>query len=191
MLMEQAVQEAQAQGKIETVILRPCWFYGPDQPARQTTFFKMIQNGKAPIIGDGGNLRSMVYIDNLVQALLLSSYVPAASGQAYWIADRRPYSMMEITDTVERLMEQEFKLPVSRKRLRLPGFACTMAGWGDSLIQAAGLYQQKVHVLSEMDKTIACSIDKAARELGYLPDIELEEGMRRSLAWCIESGMLA
>ena len=41
---------------------------------------------------------------------------------------------------------------------------------------------QKIHVLSEMNKTIACSIEKAGRELGYDPQIELEEGMRRSLA---------
>jgi nucleoside-diphosphate-sugar epimerase len=52
-----------------------------------------------------------------------------------------------------------------------------------------GLYHQKIHVLSEMNKTIACSIDKARRELGYAPVVELEEGMRRSLAWCLAEGI--
>jgi nucleoside-diphosphate-sugar epimerase len=64
MLMEKVVKEYQDRGEIETVILRPVWFYGPDQPVRQTTFFRMIKNGGAPILGDGNNLRSMVYIDN-------------------------------------------------------------------------------------------------------------------------------
>ncbi len=40
-----------------------------------------------------------------------------------------------------------------------------------------------------MNKTIACSIAKAEKELGYRPAIELEEGMRRSLAWCLRHGM--
>ena len=40
-----------------------------------------------------------------------------------------------------------------------------------------------------MNKTIACSIAKAEQELGYRPAIELEEGMRRSLAWCISHGL--
>lgn len=71
MLMEQVVHEYQARGKLETVILRPTWFYGPNQPERQTTFFRMIKNGMSPIAGDGENLRSMVYIDNLCQAMLL------------------------------------------------------------------------------------------------------------------------
>lgn len=60
------------------------------------------------------------------------------------------------------------------------------AAWlADALVQKLGLYQQKIHVLSEMNKTIACSVEKARQELGYTPTIDLEEGMRRSLAWCL------
>jgi nucleoside-diphosphate-sugar epimerase len=44
-------------------------------------------------------------------------------------------------------------------------------------------------VLSEMDKNISCSIDKARRELGYEPKIALREGMRRSIRWCLDQGM--
>lgn len=188
MLMERVVHEYLARGCLETVILRPTWFYGPCQPERQTTFFRMIKNGKSPIVGDGENLRSLVYIDNLCQALLLSESNPRVSGQTYWVADRRPYSMNEIVDTIERLMEEEFGLKVAHKRLKLPYVVSEIAQLSDALIQKAGLYQQKIHVLSEMNKTIACSIEKAQRELGYEPRIELEEGMRRSLAWCVEQG---
>src|SRR5208337_607899 len=46
MMMELAVKEVEARGKLETVIVRPPWFYGPDQPARQTQFFSMIRQGK-------------------------------------------------------------------------------------------------------------------------------------------------
>jgi nucleoside-diphosphate-sugar epimerase len=58
----------------------------------------------------------------------------------------------------------------------------------DATLQRAGLYNQKIHVLSEMNKTIACSVEKARGELGYRPGVELREGMRRSIAWCIENG---
>jgi nucleoside-diphosphate-sugar epimerase len=189
MLMEQVVKEYQARGRLETVIARPTWFYGPDQPERQTTFFRMIRRGGAPIVGDGENLRSMVYIDNVCQALLLCENAPAANGQTYWVADSRPYSMNEIVATVERLMEDEFGLVVAHKRLRLPSVAGEVAWLADALIQGIGLYQQKIHVLSEMNKTIACSIEKAQRELGYMPTVDLEEGMRRSLAWCLAEGI--
>jgi nucleoside-diphosphate-sugar epimerase len=87
MLAEQAVKAA---GDLETVIIRPPWFYGPNQPARQTTFFTMIRTGKVPLVGSGENRRSMAYVDNICQGLLLCESVPAARGQTYWIADRRP-----------------------------------------------------------------------------------------------------
>ena len=104
MIMELAVREFERRGLIETVIIRPPWFYGPNQPPRQTLFFKLIRDGKFPMVGDGNNLRSMSYIDNLVQGLLLAESVPAARGQTYWIADERPYSMNEIVGTVRTLL---------------------------------------------------------------------------------------
>ena len=57
------------------------------------------------------------------------------------------------------------------------------------MLQSVGLYHQKFHVLGEMDKTIACSIAKAAEELGYAPKVALEEGMRRSIHWILERGV--
>ncbi|MCS7336713.1 MAG: NAD(P)-dependent oxidoreductase [Verrucomicrobiae bacterium] len=187
MQMEQLVKRYSA--RLETVIIRAPWFYGPNQPARQTLFFKLIRTGKVPVVGTGDNLRSMVYIDNLCQGLLLAAASEAAAGQTYWIADSRPYTMNEIIDTVERILETEFGIKCAHKRVRLPGFVSTLAYVADACIQTLGLYNQKIHVLSEMNKTIACSIAKAARELGYKPKIELEEGMRRSLQWCINRGI--
>jgi nucleoside-diphosphate-sugar epimerase len=189
MLMELAVHRFQQAGRLEAVILRPPWFYGPNQPPRQSLFFRMIREGKAPIVGPGTNLRSMAYVDNICQALVLAAAVPAANGQTYWIADRRPYPMNEIVDTVERLLETEFGKTCAHKRLRLPGFASSFAYLADRTLQGLGLYHQKIHVLSEMNKTIACSIRKAESELGYSPKVDLEEGMRRSLAWCVERGI--
>ena len=187
MRMELAIKERQ--GKIETVIIRPPWFYGPNQPPRQTLFFQMIRDGKGPIVGNGENLRSMSYIENLCQGLLLAARVPEAKGRTYWIADRRPYSMNEIIDTVERLLETEFGQKCAHKRLRLPGFASEIALLADATLQALGVYHQKIHVLSEMNKTIACSVALAEKELGYRPAVALEEGMRRSLAWCAKQGI--
>jgi nucleoside-diphosphate-sugar epimerase len=189
MQMELQIKQLEAAGKIETVIVRPPWFYGPNQPPRQVLFFSMIRSGKVPIVGSGNNLRSMVYTDNLCAGLVLAGFVEKARGEIYWIADRRPYSMNEIVDTVERLLEKEFKFTVAHKRVRLPGVASEVAMLADATLQGLGLYNQKIHVLSEMNKTIACSITKAEKELGYQPKIALEEGMRRSLAWCIEQGI--
>lgn len=190
MLMEQRVRETFERGDLETVVVRPPWFYGPYQPPRQTLFFEMIRDGRAPIVGGGNNRRSMAYIDNLCQGLLLAGAVQSAAGQTYWIADERPYTMNEVIDTVERLLEDELGIPCAHGRMRLPSLASGVAYLVDGALQSVGLYHQKVHVLSEMNKTIACSVEKAKRELGYAPEVALEEGMHRSLRWCVEQGLL-
>src|ERR1700722_3334307 len=187
MKMELAVKERQ--GKIETVIIRTPWFYGPNQPPRQTLFFQMVRDGKGPIVGSGNNLRSMSYTENLSQGLILAAINPKASGQVYWIADKRPYSMNEVIDTIERLLENEFGQKCTHKRMRLPGFSSEIALMAGATLRAAGMYNQKIHVLSEMNKTIACSVTRAEKELGYKPTVALEEGMRRSMKWCREQGI--
>jgi nucleoside-diphosphate-sugar epimerase len=187
MLAEQAVRAADAEG-LETVVIRPPWFYGPGQPPRQALFFTMIKDGKAPIVGPGDNRRSMAYVDNICQGLLLCERVEKARGNVYWIADRRPYPMAEIVDTIERVLERDFQVKCSHKRMRLPGLASEVAWLVDKVLQSVGLYHQKIHVLSEMNKTIACTIAKAERELGYDPKVDLEEGMRRSIRWMLDNG---
>ena len=186
MEMELAVRERA--DTIEAVLIRAPWFYGPNQPPRQTLFFQMVRDGKGPIVGNGNNLRSMAYVDNLCQGLILAAIHERAAGQVYWIADKRPYSMNEIMDTIERLLEKEFGHTCKHKRMKLPGFASEVAWFADKTLQALGIYHQKIHVLSEMNKTIACSVTRAEKELSYKPTIALEEGMRRSLRWCAENG---
>jgi nucleoside-diphosphate-sugar epimerase len=188
MLMEEAVLAANEPGRFETVIVRPPWYYGPHQPPRQTLFFKMVRRGGVPMFGSGENRRSMAYTGNVVDAMLLAATVPAAAGQAYWVGDARPYPMREIVGTIERLLAKEFGRPCKGRQMKLPHAAAATARMVDAAMQRVGMYQQKIHVLGEMDETIACSVDKAQRELGYAPAIALEEGMRRSIRWCLDAG---
>jgi nucleoside-diphosphate-sugar epimerase len=185
-----AEQVVRAVTDFEFVIIRPPWFYGPGQPPRQSLFFAMIRDGKMPIVGSGDNRRSMAYVDNICQGLLLCDRVARAAGNIYWIADRKPYTMTEIVATIEQVLERDFSISVAHRTRRLPGFASSVAYGIDALTQALGIYLQKIHVLSEMNKTIACTIAKAEAELGYDPKIALEEGMRRSIAWVLERGPL-
>jgi nucleoside-diphosphate-sugar epimerase len=180
---EWLVKDAHAAGRIEAVIVRPCWFYGPNQPQRQTRFLSMIKSGKPVVFGRGDNLRSLSYVDNAVQGLVLADAVESAAGKTYWIADRRPYSFIEILETVAKLLE------VDIRPIYLPRFGSDLARFVDALVQQTGLYNQEVHVAGELAESIAVSIEAARRDLGYEPQMALEEGMRRSIAWCRERGI--
>jgi nucleoside-diphosphate-sugar epimerase len=181
---EQIIKQFYKSGEIETVILRPCWFYGPNQPLRQTKFFRMIKKGNPFVFGHGYNLRSLSYVDNTVHALLLAEKAEVANGQTYWIADRKPYTQIEIYETIAKLLGVRNFSPRF-----VPNIISNFCMLGDSVIQAFGLYSSYLHVAGEMIRNIACSIEKAEAELGYKPSIELEEGMRRSIEWCREQNI--
>ncbi len=191
MKMEQALLRKIADGTSpECVILRPPWFYGPGQPPRQTLFFTMIKKGKFPLMGTGENKRSMGYVDSLAQGILLAAAHPDATGETFWLADRRPYSMNEIISTVRAVLREDFGMTVSGNTLRVPSVVADVARLCDGALQGIGLYHQKIHVLSEMNLTITCDIEKAERILGYDPQIELREGMRRSIEWCLANDLV-
>ena len=183
-LAELAVKEYAESYNLNATILRPCWYYGPSQPDRQTRFMKMIKSGKPMIFGDGLNVRSMTYISNLIDAMLLADSNPKSSGQTFWIADERPYPTLEIISTIADLLDVEIKprfIPdtISKTFESLDGFLTKL-----------GKYSPEVHVAGEMRKDIACSIEKAKRILGYSPKVSLREGMRESIEWCRENEKL-
>jgi len=167
------------EGKLEVVIIRPCWFYGPGngQPERQLRFFRMIHRGNPIMFGSGHNYRSMSYLDNTIQGMLLAEKTPEANGQIYWIADEKPYETIEIYGTIAKIFGTKLK---PRK---IPGISSFFFRQIDRLFQAVGKYQTEFHVAGEMNCDIACDISKAKRELGYNPEVDLEEGMRRSIDW--------
>jgi nucleoside-diphosphate-sugar epimerase len=187
---EQLVKQAYDRGDLGTVTVRAPWFYGPYQPPRQSRFFSAIRRGRFPMVGDGSQKRSMVYTGNLVQGLLRAEVADKAPGNAYWVADAGPYELREIIATVRRALAAEGLAVSGPERVPLPRVAARAAERADALLQGRGRYSQVLHVLGELNHTIACDITRAREELGYDPTVGLEEGMRASIRWCLEHGEL-
>lgn len=130
----------------------------------------------------------MGYTDNLAQGILLAAVHERAAGDIFWLADETPYTMNEIIEVVGMVLHEDFGMTVKPNPFRLPDIVGGAATILDATLQYAGIYHQKIHVLSEMNKTIACDITKARKVLGYAPKIALREGMQRSVDWCVKNG---
>lgn len=189
MLMEKDLLALAKNSTTDISIIRAPWFYGPDQPIRQTEFFRMIKNGVFPIIGNGKNKRSMGYVDNLSAGIMLLAQKERTNGAVYWLADEEPYSMETIINTVKTSLSEDFGIKVVDRQIKVPGQISDVARLADFMLQGIGLYHQKIHVLSEMNLTIACSIKKAQQDLNYAPKIALRDGMRRSIEWCLSQNI--
>ena len=188
MLAERAVWESACSGGPPSVVIRPSPYYGPNQPESQAEFVRRVRTGRATIVGTGENRRSLAYVDNVCQGLLLAEAVERARGQTYWIADARPYAVTEIVDTVELVLARDFGIQVAGGRRWLPGWLSDIAWLADKAVQGVGVYSRRIHEMAEASRTIACRVRKACEELGYQPRVELEEGIRRSVRWMVDHG---
>jgi nucleoside-diphosphate-sugar epimerase len=176
---------AARQGELETVILRAPQFYGPNPPSVEARRFRRLLAGGTIFAGPGGNPRSMVFVDNVCQAVLLAAGRRRAAGQLYWIADRATPSVGEIESTLDKLLRGEFGKPPLRRKA-LAGGVFSAASALTAVLQGAGLAVPSLAQFTGMTTALACSIAKAEAELSYQPAVELEEGLRQTLRWCVE-----
>ncbi len=180
MLMERYLKNKINLG-FDITIIRSPWFYGDYMPERQYSFYNMIKNGKVPIIGNGKNLRSKANIKNIAQGILLISDKKISKGKIYWIADEQPYSYNEIINTIRKILIEELKIKTKKTSIKIPNFFGDIFWLIDYAFQKLGYYNQKIHVASELNKNIFCSIDLAKKELGYNPKINLYKGLKKTL----------
>lgn len=182
LLAEQALL---AQGdKLQAVVLRPCMFYGPPVPPRHVEVYQRIIDGRMPLVGDGRFARSLSHIDNLVEGCWLALGHPHAPGEVYYITDRPVYTTRQIIEAMARALGCPLRL------LRLPRSVGPMAHAADRLLGAAGIYWQTLHLVGESDWHVGVSCEKACRELGYRPAVELDAGMKQAVEWCLARGLL-
>jgi len=159
------------------VIVRPPIVYGPRQKSELTNVFRAIKKGKFMIVGAGDNLKSLCYIDNLIQGMVLAEK-KGKSGEIYFIADEKPYSINELCSTISRLEGKEVSYT------HLPTFIADLSGFLFNVIHRLFKFSfLPLFTIKTVKLDFACDISKAGKELGYVPQINLEEGLKRTLAW--------
>ena len=77
-------------------IIRPSLVYGPDAKGNLQLMLSGIKAGWFPPLPETGNRRSMIHVDDLVQAILLVSEDKRANGEIFIATDGTPYSSREI-----------------------------------------------------------------------------------------------
>ena len=80
----------------EPVVLRLTMVYGPGMKGNLPRMIDAVAKGLFPPIPEFSNKRSMVHVDDVVQAALLASEKPEAVGQTYIVTDGQAYSTREI-----------------------------------------------------------------------------------------------
>jgi len=183
---EQVVREYDDRG-MEWTILRPTAIYGPGDSERFAMIFRRVDRGKFPMFGTGSTFYHPVYIDNLVDAFLLTIPEGVGAREAYIIADDEYVSIRDLVRRVAKALDTDVKIPTYPiGPLIVAGHVC------EKLCKPFGIkppiFPRRVDWFRQVR---AFRIDKARRELGYEPRVPLDEGLRRTGQWYRENGYLS
>jgi nucleoside-diphosphate-sugar epimerase len=80
---EQVVLQAHIEGRIQATIVRPGDVYGPRSRAWAVIPVELIKARRFTLPGGGRGIHSPVYIDNLVDGVVLAAASPDAPGQIF------------------------------------------------------------------------------------------------------------
>ncbi|HKQ08501.1 MAG TPA: NAD-dependent epimerase/dehydratase family protein [Blastocatellia bacterium] len=167
-------------------IVRPPAVYGPRDYAL-LELFKAIERGMMPMIGRYDKRVSLVHARDLAAGIILAGESEQAVGRAYFISSDKVYSMRELAASIAEMMGRR------ARQLAIPrplAFGVALAAEGLSALtrKPPVINRDKVRDLSE--RCWGCSIERAKRELGYNPQVPINEGLRETIDWYKREGWL-
>lgn len=169
------------------VILRPTGVYGP----RERDYYIMAKSIKQHVdfaVGYKPQDITFVYVSDVVQAVYKAMKAEAAVGHAYFLSDGQVYNSRAFSDLLQKELGNPWVLHIKAPLwfLRLVcAISGTVNGW---LGKLTTLNLDKYHILSQ--RNWQCDIEPARRDLGYEPQVLLDEGVRRSVQWYKQEGWL-
>lgn len=99
---EVALREVLAGSKTEWVILRPPLVYGPDAPGNFARLVRLVARGVPLPLGSVRNRRSLIYVENLADAIVRCIDHPAAASEAFVVSDGEDLSTAELVRRMAR-----------------------------------------------------------------------------------------
>jgi len=178
-LGELAVREVASDLGIELTIIRPGMVFGPRGRSWTINLFKLVKKGVPVILGDGTGHAQPVYIDNLLDGMILAGTCPEAVGQSFNFVDR-PLPWKELF--------AYYGAMCGRKPRRLPLWL--FRGIAAFVLPFLGRTESIDDVLAFYTSQSVYPTVKAEQLLGYRPLVSLDDGMRRTEEWLREAGYL-
>jgi nucleoside-diphosphate-sugar epimerase len=175
---ERLVFAAGREHGMHVAVLRLPLVYGPGNKGNIPRMIAAIDRGRFPSLPETGNRRSMVHVNDVVQALLLAADNPAANGQVFIVTDGRTYSTRGIYEAICKALGRPVPgWSVPAWLLRLGARA------GDVLQHSIG--RPMPLTTGTLDKLLGSawySSDKIRRQLGFAPRHTLYDALPEIVA---------
>lgn len=162
-----------AERGLEVVVLRPAMVYGPGCKGNLPAMMRWVAKGWFPPLPETGNRRSLVHVDDLLDAMLRAAQHPEAAGRTYVVAAREAFSGRALYDALRRALG----MPPSGRHVRREMLA--VAARAGDLLRAVGWAGVPFHsaALSRLLDSAWYSAAAIECELGWQARVTLDEGL--------------
>ena len=171
---------------IPVTIVRPSAVYGP-RDADFLNIFKQATNRLAVFAAPADQLMSIVHVRDLVTAILAAAESPRARGRTYFVGSDAPVSWRTLYALIGEIASSRFRA------VQLPQSLLQVAGHAGS---ALGRLIGRPVLLNANKVSLAapswwlCDSSRAHDELGWHPEISLQDGLRDTYTWYRQAGLL-
>jgi nucleoside-diphosphate-sugar epimerase len=161
---EQALHRVSAETGLEVVIVRPPLVYGAGVKGNFAQMLNVLEKGIPLPLASVHNQRSLVYIENLVDALIVCATHPAAAGRTFLVSDGQDISTSDLLSQLGTTMGRPARL-----------FPCPPA-----LLKLAGQLLGKSEQIERLLGSLRVDSGRIRRELNWHPPYTLQEGLRNT-----------
>ena len=167
---EQVLQQVSGETDLEIVVLRPPLVYGPGVKGNFLTLLRIVSNGYWLPLASVKNRRSLIFLDNMNDAILAVICHPDAAGKTYLVSDGFDVSTPELIRRIAKAMEKSAKL--------LP--------FPPVILRHASRLTNKSYVANRLLSSLYVDISKIQMELGWSPRISMSEGLLLTTKWFLK-----
>ena len=165
---EGVLQHVLSNSQTAYVVLRPPLVYGP---GCKGSFLKLLQLVKAaPVLpfGTFRKLRSFIYVENLVDAIMMASTARSVEGKVLLVSDGEDISLAQLMRELARGMGKDERVVVS---------------FPSSLLSMLARLVGKQHLLGKMAGELRVNSSQFVQLTGWTPHYSLQQGLRITAEW--------
>lgn len=164
---EVALRRVARETGLEAVIVRPPLVYGPGVKGNFRQMLRVLASGVPLPLASVDNRRSLIYVDNLADALIACAAHPAAAGQTYLVSDGEDMS----TPTLLRALAGP---------LGVPAWLFPFPPWlFKTLARLAGRGEQADRLLG----SLRVESGKIRGQLDWIPPHTAQHGLQATAEW--------
>ena len=152
---------------MEIVIVRAPLVYGPGVKANFLSLLRAVDSGVPLPLSSISNLRSLVYVGNLVHALEACLVHPAAANRTFFVSDDHDVSTPELVRRIASALGRKprlFPVPVSL------------------LEGAAALFGRRAQA-QRLTGSLQLDVSRIKSELGWTPPFSMRQGLMETASW--------